>query len=952
MKFFRAMINRGLRTFQSLFFQAEFTGFTDRVAFVLLTFGAMFLSVQPAFAQPSLIQSRELSSGRVTDINCSDSVSAFSLVLKGGWKLQSSLKVKEDGRALSLPAFDGQAESWYPAEVPGTVVGNLLSAGYFGKGFDPFYDDHFKKLKGKEFDQGWWWRKSFRLPLSEKGKSVLLRLQGLNYRANLFLNGRKIADSSNIVGPMRIIEVDLSRDIIFGKENVLAMEIFQPLRPDKKDGDLAIDYADWIHYPPDYNAGILNDVVIKTYEHVGISYPLVTTQFAPDNDNNPLGIAHLRVTALVSNYENRPCTVRVEGRINDTIRFQKAVWVGALEKKDIHFGYQDFKQLNILHPRIWWPWQYGKPELNDLTLSVITINGSLSSRLSTRFGIRTIASKLISSAPDSVADGDSARLFIVNGRKILIRGAAWSPDIFQRRSASRQEAEIRLYRDMYLNAIRSEGKFEDDHFYDLCDRYGMLVMTGWMCCGAWQYPENWDAAKRMVAMRSDSSLMYWLRGRASLAAWYNGSDMPPTDSSVEREYLGIERKLGWPNPVIASANGTDSKVSGKTGMKMLGPYKWVPPIYWETDSLHRHGGAWGFATEISPGASIPVYENLLKFLPENKLHYNDDSWKYHAGTMEFGSTKDFNQALINRYGKPSDMRDFVRVAQAQNYEGHRAMFEAYALHKYHPATGVIQWMGANPWPSVIWHTFDYYLTGGGTYFGIKMGMEPLHLMYAYGDNGVYIINNLPRDFAGLSARATVYNLDGSVALEKHAVVRAMADSTAFCFKILKREAFSKVYFLRLALFDRLGNNKSINWYWLSKKRDVLNWSKSTWYITPQTDFADFSALRQLGKTKLAVSVNNGVSPVGDSVWSEIAIQNTGKVVAFQVQIQPEQRDGSRVPASVIYSDNFIELAPGEKRVIKCKYAPEKKGEFIKWAVRGWNGGQASIFLPSTTIESR
>src|SRR6478736_10331166 len=114
---------------------------------------------------------------------------------------------------------------------------------------------------------------------------------------------------------------------------------------------------------------------------------------------------------------------------------------------------------------------------------------------------------------------NASRVFMVNGKPILLRGAAWSPDIFQRHSALRQEQELKLVRDMNMNIVRSEGKFEDDNFYDLCDKYGLLVMTGWMCCGSWQYPKNWSAEERNVAMESERSVMYWLRNKACMLSW-------------------------------------------------------------------------------------------------------------------------------------------------------------------------------------------------------------------------------------------------------------------------------------------------------------------------------------------------------------------------------------------------------------------------------------------------
>lgn len=842
---------------------------------------------------------------------------SFRLILKDDWQMQSALKDPSPATNISQDKFD--PKGWYKVSVPSTIIAGLLANKAYD--FDPFYGMNFEKLADPALDHPWWFRKAFELPASEKSKNVVLKLHGINYKANVWLNGVRIADSTKIKGPFRIIELDITKQIKSAGNNVLALEITRPFNPQKHKGDLAIDYADWIPYPPDYNAGIVNDVEIKTYDKVGIQYPMVTTNF----DLPSLAVAHLTVDALVTNYSKNEQDVVVKGKINDDITFEKKVHLMPNEIANVTFKPSDFPQLNIKNPHIWWPWQYGKPELNRIELSVLRDNVT-SNIIGENFGIRQITSKLID---------NKSREFIVNGKPIMLRGAAWSPDIFQRRSTERQEQEIRLYRDMNMNIVRSEGKMEDDNFYALCDKYGMLVMTGWMCCGAWQYPENWDAAKRQVAMASDSSVMYWLRNKPSLMVWLNGSDMPPRDASVERDYLKIEAALKWPNPIISTANESKSKVSGFSGVKMAGPYEWVPPIYWETDTTSKYGGMWSFATEISPGPSIPPYESLIKFIPKDSLWYTSADWNYHCGTTNFGTTKVFNAALIGRYGQSKNIKDYVAKAQAQNYEAHRAMMEAYGLHKYNTTTGVVQWMGSNPWPGLIWHTYDYYLYPAGTYFGMKKSMEPLHIMYSYGSNEVGIINSLLEKFAGLKAEAAIYNLDGSLKYSNTVTTEVDADGVKKCFAIPAVQGLSDTYFLRLQLNDARGNIKSINWYWLSKKPDALNWKKSNWYMTPEISYTDFSALQNIGKTALKLSYYTDRE--ADSTFHAVTITNTGKTVAFQVHLRAlKGKDGDDI-LPVIFSDNYLQLAPGESRVIRCSYAnKDAKGAEPYFLTSAWN----------------
>ena len=841
---------------------------------------------------------------------------SFRMLLHDDWRMQSSLTDKATGAQVSQSDFS--AQNWYKITVPSTIIAGLLANNEYH--FDPFYAKNFEKLADNRLDHTWWFRKEFELPASEKNKNVILKLHGINYKANLWLNGVLIADSTYIKGPFRIIDLDVTRQIKYEGKNVLAIEILRPFDPNKRDGDLAIDYADWIHYPPDYNGGIVNDVEIKTYDQVGVRYPLVTTKF----DLRSLEVAHLQVDAEVINYTDKEKDAVVKGKINGDIQFEQKIRLAPKEKKQVSFAPAEFPQLNIRNPRIWWPWQYGKPQLSRIEISSV-VDGKVSNTISENFGIREITSKFINNA---------SREFIINGKPIMLRGAAWSPDIFQRHSKKREEQEIKLVRDMNMNIVRSEGKLEDDGFYDLCDEYGLLVMTGWMCCGAWQYPENWNGAERKVAMASDSSVMYWLRNKACVMVWLNGSDMPPRDSTVEKDYLSIESYLKWPNPLISTADASKSKVSGYSGVKMNGPYDWVPPAYWENDP-DKYGGAWSFATEISPGPSIPPYESLIKFIPKDSFWYTNGTWLYHCGTMQFGNTKIFDTALNERYGKSSSIKEYIAKAQLQNYEGHRAMMEGYGLNKYNTATGVVQWMLCNPWPSLIWHTYDYYLYPAGTYFGMKKSMEPLHVMYSYKSNEVDIINSLLEKFSDLTVRAEVYNLDGSLKYSNEIKTEVDEDGTKKCFVIPSIAGLSPVYFLRLSLKDSKQNTKSINWYWLSSRPDQLDWKKSKWYYTPQSDFTDFKALKNMPATTL--EVNYTTTKKDNETAHTITLTNTGKAVAFFVHVRVLKEKNADDILPVIFSDNYISLAPGEKRTIECNYENKDAGSGTPYILTtAWN----------------
>ena len=222
---------------------------------------------------------------------------SYRVYLKEGWKMQSAVTDASTGGEISKTGF--QPANWYNVSVPTTVIAGLIANKVYD--FDPFYGRNFEKLADSRLDKPWWFRKEFTLPASETGKNVVLKLHGINYKANVWFNGVLIADSTQVVGPFRIIELDITKQVKYKGENILAIEIKRPFNPNKRGGDLAIDYADWIHYPPDFNNGIINNMELKTFRKVGVEYPLVTTKF----DLPSLAVAHLQVDAMAVNYTDK-----------------------------------------------------------------------------------------------------------------------------------------------------------------------------------------------------------------------------------------------------------------------------------------------------------------------------------------------------------------------------------------------------------------------------------------------------------------------------------------------------------------------------------------------------------------------------------------------------------------------------------------------------------------------
>jgi exo-1,4-beta-D-glucosaminidase len=405
-------------------------------------------------------------------------------------------------------------------------------------------------------------------------------------------------------------------------------------------------------------------------------------------------------------------------------------------------------------------------------------------------------------------------------------------------------------------------------------------------------------------------------------------------------YVGILQELNWPNPYESSATQKPTEVSGATGVKMTGPYEYVAPSYWLLDR-HR-GGAHGFNTETSPGPAIPPVDSLRAMLPAEHLWPVDSWWDYHAGGGPFKDLKVFATALDQRYGSSANLEEFARKAQVMSYEGERAMFEAFGRNKYR-ATGVIQWMLNNAWPSMIWHLYDYYLRPGGSYFGAKKGCEPLHIQYSYDDRSVAVVNSYYQDFAGLHATAKVYDLNMNEKLTRAATFDLGADAVRTLFAIPEIKDATPVYFVGLTLTDSAGTTVSSNFYWLSTKEDAHDWEHSTWYHTPNTAFSDFTTLTTLPRVGLRVAATAEVT--GENHITHVTIENPTRNLAFSVHLKVlTPRREEILP--VLWQDNYFALLPGEKREIAATSRLSDAGPGPKvLEVDGWNLAPQSVPVP-------
>ena len=834
--------------------------------------------------------------------------------LREGWSIQTSAKVTDPGEEISSVRY--RPLDWYAASVPSTVIAALVKNNVYP---DTYFGMNLRSIPGTKYGIGmnfanmampedspfraaWWYRTQFQVPSSAKGKALWLNFDAINYRANIWLNGRRLASSDEAAGMYRMFEFDVTGMVQAGEMNTLAVEVFPPTP-----NDLGLTFVDWNPMTADKDMGLVRDAYLLGSGPVAIRHPFVSTHLDG-------ATAHLSVYARLINSTASAVDGVLTARIGKST-VTKKMRLAARE------SVQAEMQLNVEHPDLWWPYPLGPQNLQQMQVWFES-GGRISDRHDVTFGIREVTSEI---------DAQKHRLFKINGKNILIRGGGWTQDLMLRVNDEREDQELRYAQEMNLNAIRLEGKLMNDHFFQACDRKGILVIAGWCCCSYWERWKNWKPEDYTAAGEALRDQIRRLQSHPSLLTFLYGSDNSP-NKRAEEVYLKVLKDEHWPNPYVSSAAEANTPGAGPTGVKMTGPYEYVAPNYWLQD--HERGGAFGFNTETSPGPAIPEIESIKEMLPKEHWWPIDEFWNFHAGGGSYRNVNVFNAAMEARYGKAKGLEDYVRKSQVMTYEGERAMFEAFGKNKY-GATGVVQWMLNNAWPSLIWHLYDYYLRPGGGYFGTKKANEPLHVQYSYDDQSIVVVNSYYRAFASCKVTVKVYNLDLREEFSKVVTVDVPADSSTSVLKLPPIDGLSRTYFVKLALEDSSAKLVSSNFYWLSTQPDVSNWAKGNGRYTPIQTYADMKDLENLPAAQVSVASRTDARGSDEAV--RVTISNPTSQLAFFVHLTVRKgKDGEDIKP-IYWDDNYFPLMPGEKREIGAAYSRKLMGSAkAVVAVDGWN----------------
>jgi len=843
--------------------------------------------------------------GIVVLVGClgySSSAASSEPLLISGWQLQAADKVIQTGDQIALATFE--SKNWYPAVVPGTVLTTLVNAGIYP---EPLYGENNRpdRIPDNLCRQDYWYRTVFTVPANYAGKKIWLNFDGINYAAQVWVNGQNIG---SIKGAFTRGIFDISSVVKPGEQAALAVLISPQPHPGiphehtlaagmgGNGGITAIDGPtflcsmgwDWIPAIRDRNSGIWQKVFLSASGAVVVKNPLVTTELPlPDLTSADVGI---QVT--LQNVTDKSEKGILKGSFGD-VSFEQPVEIEANSSKLVSLDSANVPVLHVKNPKLWWPNGYGPQNLYTLHLS-FEADGKISDSQDVTFGIRKIAY--------SVSDSENLTLS-VNGVRVFAKGGDWGMDEAMKRiPRERLEAQIRMHQLANYTIIRNwVGQSTSEDFYELCDKYGILLWDEFFQPNPGDGPNPTDLDTYMANVREK---ILRFRNHPSIAVWCGRNEgFPPKE---------IDEKL---REMMAELDPTrvyqPSSTSGR-GVNSGGPYSSGHP----PRSYYDFGEA--FKTEIG-NASIPTLESIRGMMPQKDWESINDDWAEHDLANGASAGPAIRGTIENRYGKIVNLADFVRKAQLLNYETFRAIYEGRMAKMFRPATGVIIWMSNPAQPSFVWQLYHHDLEPNSSLFAVKEACEPVHVMLNEKTGHLMVINNHPEALTDAKARVAIYNLDGKLVSENEIKVTAAASEATDFGLVALPENLSPVYFVKLELRDAGDKLLSDNFYWhaLTEHRD------------------DLRALNDLPTVTLDAEVKR--HDVGGNLLLDVTLRNPGSSVELMTHLQLRRQNSGERVLPVYYSDNYISLVPGESKTVTIEAAlADLKGETPLIAVDGWN----------------
>lgn len=838
-------------------------------------------------------------------------------LLKDNWKAKRSTDVTADGTEIT--GADFKPEGWLDAVVPGTILTTLLHNRQIP---DPFFGLNNNLIPdvyntGREY-YTYWFFNEFKIPEINDGQQVWLKFRGINYFADIFLNGKRVNTKTHQGMYLRekyLITSYLNK----GKTNKLAVWVAPPdpvgnaAAGQGGDGTIGRNVTmqctagwDWICPIRDRNTGIWDQVSIEITGSADLKNPCINIRVPgiriPGEKQSP---AYIRTSVELKNTSsqllNGIIRIKFEGHQNSL-----KVTLSPFEDKVIQFP-----EIKVENPLLWWPNGIGDQPLYHAEIDFIAQNGTIIDSEPVTFGM--------SEASNYFDEKIKARVFAVNGQKIFIKGGNWiASDALLRLSKERYDAEVRMHAEMNMNMIRvwGGGLTERPEFYDACDKYGILVWQDlWIsgdCNGEWNDPTKKESQARRKAYPDNHELFLesvidqikMLRNHPSLYLWCGGNETLPPSDILKTLQEDIFPRFDQGRFFLEMS--TSSKLMTNTiGGVGDGPYGIREPEKIFTER------SFPFNPETG-SIGIPNYDGLKKIIPEDEMippqgNRAGRSWTYH----KYLPLLDFP----GRYGKVKDIQDFCFKAQIVSYEQYRALQEGFNYKMWDWYSGMLVWKNQNPWTALRGFFYDYFLDYTGGYFGYKHGAASVHIQLNLNDSVVCVLNQTAKTLSNINAKILLYGMHGKLLSESERNVTLNAHDIVLMDKIDLPGTAHEVFFLKLILADDSNKVLDENLYWLSNK--------------PHS----YEKLNELGNA----SVKAEISKSNDS-HAIISVSNSGNETAFFIRLKiTNQKNELLLPS--FFTDNYFTLLPGDEKQIGVEFNSDFALTYhddLKLVIEGWN----------------
>lgn len=856
---------------------------------------------------------------------------AAAVGLNDGWFMQSAAVVGTDGAALSRRGID--PADWLATSLPATALTVLVRHGvypdpYRGLGNtripdanDAYNAAHdllrWSHLPGlNPWKEPYWFVRPIIVPASLAGRRLRLVFNEINYRADVWLNGERLAGADTLVGMARVFRLDLGDRLKADGPNWLAVAIHpvdvpgrpapmavRPLDdPGRNMGDdaaISLNYTkwdtvgwDWQPPVPDRDMGITGDVWLEPVAEVEVVKPYVGAELpAPD------GPADLRIACTLINRTAAPRAGEVAVEIADeqgaTVSFTQPFTLAAGEERDLRWTPVDRPALHLAHPRLWWPAGMGEPHLYTLTVRTRIVGAEVATATTT-FGIRRIDTDISPTA--------GSRQFRINGRPLFLQGGNWVADMMLNATASRYRQEIEAASRAHLNFLRVWGPtgVPPDVFFDAADRAGVLIWQDFLH-DHWGTDQNAPgfAPPLDVYERSTRAVIERLRNHPSLFLWCGGNEGPnPREALITRTLL--PQLDPWGSRHYLPASLADGVHGG-------GPYHTLTPR-----EYFGHPKLTGFNSEIGP-SGVPEWESLEQFLDFPPREWApgrfplDGEWAYHNATDRQSDQRRFSlfdDLVRHTYGAPAGhdlaaARLYARRAQFVNYDAYRAALEAVSCQLGTRATGLCLWKFNASWPSLTWQITDWYQQFHAGYYATRRALEPQHVQFDPADRTVAVVNR--RADAALAGRLEAVLVDAA-----GRTVWERGEEVACAPFAVQTPGWTVppapgLTFLRLRLCDADGRLVSESTYWLGEP-------------------AALQSLATLRPSELAVTVARGAA----REW-HVRVTNGGPVPAVLLRLRAIDPVTGAELLPTWWSDNYVTLLPGASTEVTAGFPTAPPG---------------------------